>query len=330
MFKGSTASSDLTQVVRALKSAAEPTRLRLLALLSHGEFTVGELCAVLGQSQPRMSRHLRLLAEAGFLDRFREEQCVYYRAPVVGRYLEWSRQLLSMLEPDAAMLKRDRERAAQVVRARADTAVQQLPSGVAGAEDPLEELTQALFEELGPSSVDELLDIGTGSGLMLQVLAPRAGHAVGIDISAPALRVARTRIHGVGLTHCEFRRGDMYSLPVEDGGFDLVTMDRVLTLAEHPTAVLKEAARALRAHGRLLAVEDFDQLETRLEANPLIQMRDWLRSVGLSCFRLRPCDIAGRHLIIALARHGSQPSAALAARLAQLNPIVVPHYGKSL
>ncbi len=77
-----------------------------------------------------------------------------------------------------------------------------------------------LVEELGPSSLGELLDIGTGSGLMLEVLGPRAGHAVGIDISAPALRLARTRIHGVGLSHCEFRRGDMYSLPVEDGTFD--------------------------------------------------------------------------------------------------------------
>jgi hypothetical protein len=122
----------------------------------------------------------------------------------------------------------------------------------------------------------------------------------------------------------------MYSLPVEDGGFDLVTMDRVLTLAEHPTAVLSEAGRALRGQGRVLAVEDFDQLEARFDANPLIQMRDWLRSVGLSCFRLRPCDIGGRHLIIALARHGSQPSVAMAARLPQSNPIVLPHYGKSL
>ena len=117
MFKGSTASEDLTEVVRALKSAAEPTRLRLLVLLSHGEYTVGELCAVLRQSQPRISRHLRLLTEAGFLDRFREQQCVYYRAPVVGRHLEWSRQLMSMLEPDGAVLRRDRERATEVVRA---------------------------------------------------------------------------------------------------------------------------------------------------------------------------------------------------------------------
>src|SRR5665213_3930593 len=97
MFKGSVASEDLSEVVRALKSAAEPTRLRLLVLLSHGELTVGELCLVLDQSQPRISRHLRVLTEAGFLDRFREQQWVYYRAPVSGRDLQWSRQLLSMI-----------------------------------------------------------------------------------------------------------------------------------------------------------------------------------------------------------------------------------------
>src|SRR6202161_4892516 len=108
MFKGSTASTDLVEVVRALKSVAEPTRLRLLFLLSQAEYTVGELATVLGQSQPRISRHLRLLTEAGFLDRFREQQCVYYRAPVMGRPLEWSRLLLSMLNPGGAMLRRDR------------------------------------------------------------------------------------------------------------------------------------------------------------------------------------------------------------------------------
>jgi len=327
MFKGSSASQDLTQVVRALKSASEPTRLRLLVLLSHGEFTVGELCAVLGQSQPRISRHLRLLTEAGFLDRFREQQCVYYRAPVTGRYLEWSRVLLSMLEPDGVVLRRDRDRAAQVVRARAAVAARQLgPDATSNEEDPREDLARLLVEELGPSSVDELLDVGTGSGLMLEVLGPRAGHAVGIDISAPALRVARTRIHGVGLTHCEFRRGDMYSLPVEDGAFDLVTLDRVLTLAQHPAAALLEAARALRQGGRLLVVEDFEQLEPRSETNPLTQLRAWLHSAALTSLRLRPCDVAGRHLIIALARHGSQPSASLATTLQSSDPILVPHH----
>src|SRR5579862_3127695 len=143
MFKGSVATQDVNEVVAALKSAAEPTRLRLLFLLSQAEYTVGELCAVLGQSQPRISRHLRLLTEAGFLDRFREQQCVYYRAPVTGRYLEWSRVLLSMLEPDGAVLRRDRERAAQVVRARAAVAARELGSeAAAGDEDPREDLAR--------------------------------------------------------------------------------------------------------------------------------------------------------------------------------------------
>lgn len=309
MFKGSTASEDLTEVVRALKSAAEPTRLRLLVLLSHGEFTVGELCAVLGQSQPRISRHLRLLTDAGFLDRFREQQCVYYRAPVIGRHLEWSRQLLSMLEPDGAVLRRDRERAVQVVRARAAVAARQLAgSGTDSADqNPGDELANVLIEELGPSSVGEMLDIGTGAGLMLEVLGPKAEHAVGIDISAPALRLARTRVHGVGLSHCEFRRGDMYRLPVEDGAFDLVTMERVLARAEPPLAVLLEAGRALRADGRLVAVEDFEQLAARGDGNPLMQLRSWLKQAGFGEIRLRPCDLAGRHIVIAVARRGSQP-----------------------
>src|SRR3984957_14864872 len=155
MFKGSVASADLAEVVRALKSAAEPTRLRLLVLLSHGEVTVGELCTMLEQSQPRISRHLRLLTEAGFLDRFREQQCVYYRAPVLGRYLEWSRQLLSMIEPDCHVLHRDRERAAQVVRARAVGAARQLGGQQAVGTDgnPRDDLAGVLLEELGPSSV---------------------------------------------------------------------------------------------------------------------------------------------------------------------------------
>src|SRR5580693_10451192 len=184
MFKGSFASDDLGEVVRALKSAAEPTRLRLLVLLSQAEYTVGELAVVLNQSQPRISRHLRLLTEAGFLDRFREQQCVYYRAPSNGRYLEWQRQLLGMADPDAAVLKRDRERAVKVIGNRALVAARQLGAaqaadagstaeaaqdvagGLAGA-GAGSELSSLLLEELGPNPVGELLDIGTGSGLML-------------------------------------------------------------------------------------------------------------------------------------------------------------------
>ncbi len=317
MFKGSVASQDLGEVVRALKSAAEPTRLRLLVLLSHGELTVGELCCVLGQSQPRISRHLRVLTEAGFLDHFREQQCVYYRAPVGGRSLEWSRQLLSMVDPDARLLKHDRENAAGVVMQRADVATRQLSGSQPGSSETgsREDLTSVLLEELGPSSIGELLDIGTGSGLMLEILGPRAEHAVGIDISAPALRVARTRVHGAGLSHCEFRRGDMYRLPCEDASFDIVTIDRLLTLAERPVAALAEAARALRPGGRLVVIEDFEQLAARADDNPFAQLRRWLAGGGLVAGRMRPCDLAERHYLVALARHASQNAGAVPARL---------------
>ncbi len=309
MYKGSVASEDLGEVVRALKSAAEPTRLRLLVLLGHGEYTVGELASIFDQSQPRISRHLRLLTEAGFLDRFREEQCVYYRVPVAGRFLEWSRQLLTLLDPDAAVLRRDRERASRVVRERGLVAAQQLSSATlpVGSE-PREELERVLSEELGPSSIGELLDIGTGAGLMLEVLGRRAEHAVGIDISAPALRLARTRVHGVGLSHCEFRRGDMYGLPCGDAAFDLVTIDRLLAGAQRPIAVLTEAARALRPGGRLVAIEDFDLLAARATDNPLWQLRGWLEAGGFTAVRLRPCDLGDRHCILALARHGALPA----------------------
>jgi ArsR family transcriptional regulator len=323
------ASDDLGEVVRALKSAAEPTRLRLLFLLSQAEYTVGELAIVLNQSQPRISRHLRLLTEAGFLDRFREQQCVYYRAPRNGRYLEWQRQVLAMADPDAQVLKRDRERALQVTGNRAIVAARQLgavqsvvggpmpeaagdlsadSAGPASRTSSREELSNLLLQELGPTPVGELLDIGTGSGLMLQILGPRARRAVGVDISAPALRLARTRIHGAGLSHCEFRRGDMYSLPYDDASFDTVSIDRVLAAAERPAAAIAEAARTLRPDGRLIVVEDFDQIDARASVNPLSQLRQWFAAAGMNADRLRPCDVGGRHFIVALAHHGHQPS----------------------
>jgi ArsR family transcriptional regulator len=301
-------STGLNAMVLALKSAAEPTRLRLLALLSHGELSVGEICRVLGQSQPRVSRHLRLLAEAGFLDRFREQQCIYYRTPARLAGFGWLRQLLEQVDASEPVLKRDRERVSQVILARARAASSELrrgqPGGVNSDSTPVE-LGAALLEELGPTSVGELLDIGTGSGGMMELLARRARHAVGIDISAPALRMARTRVHGAGLSHCEFHRGDMYELPCEDASFDTVSMDRLLALAKRPAAALAEAARALRPGGRLIIVERFDQMEAAGSEHPLRQLRSWLAGAGLDAARLRPCDFHEGHYLIATARRSA-------------------------
>ena len=286
------AAGKLETLVQALKGLAEPTRLRLLALLGHGELTVGEVCRVLGQSQPRVSRHLRLLTEAGFLDRFREQQNVYYRTPATGPRSGWVRALLAAVDPSDPALRRDRVRMTVVVADRGRVASDPEDAG----------LGQLLREELGPVALGELLDIGTGAGRMLEFLGSLATHAVGIDLSAPTLRLARARIHGRGLAHCEFHRGDMYALPFEVHSFDTVTIDRVLAGAERPVAVLGEAARILRPSGRLLIFEKFDDIEACAGANPLQSLRSWLDDSGLRLTRMRPCDLASGHHLLALAQ----------------------------
>ncbi|HLQ13337.1 MAG TPA: metalloregulator ArsR/SmtB family transcription factor [Steroidobacteraceae bacterium] len=286
--------------VRALKGLAEPTRLRLLALLGHGELTVGEVCRVLGQSQPRVSRHLRLLTEAGFLDRFREQQCVYYRTPATGARSRWVHELLAAIDPEDAALRRDRVRLSNVIGDRGRVAAGELAGTVPADPEDLG-LSALLRDVLGPVAVGELLDIGTGTGRMLEMLGPLARHAVGIDLSAPALRLARARVHGRGFAHCEFHRGDMYALPFESGAFDTVTIAHVLAGAERPAEVLGEAARALRKSGRLVVVERFDDIEACSGANPLHSLRQWLELGGLHLARLWPCDLASGHHLLALA-----------------------------
>ena len=290
----------MESAVLALRGLAEPTRLRLLALLGHGELTVGEVCRVLGQSQPRVSRHLRLLTEAGFLDRFREQKCVYYRTPATGARSVWVRELLASIDPDDPALRRDRVRLTNVIGDRGRVAAGELASAV--PPDPEDTGLGALLrQELGPVAVGELLDIGTGTGRLIEILGPLASHAVGIDLSAPALRLARALVHGRGFAHCEFHRGDMYALPFETGAFDTVTIGHVLAGAERPVDVLTEAARTLRKSGRLLVVERFDDIEACTGANPLQSLRQWLDRGGLRLARLRPCDLASGHHLLALA-----------------------------
>jgi DNA-binding transcriptional ArsR family regulator len=293
--------TNIEQVVQTLKNLAEPTRLRLVTLLAHGELTVGEICRVVGQSQPRVSRHLRLLTEAGLLDRFREQQRVYYRIPATSPRAGWLNELLGAVDPDDPALQRDRVRMAVVVGDREKLAATEL--GVRTPADRDQDgLAAVLNEELGPVALGELLDIGTGAGRLLELLGAQAAHAVGVDLSAPALRLARARLHGRALAHCEFHRGDMYALTFAPESFDTVTIDRVLAGAERPVAVLTEAARVLRRSGRLLVVERFDDIEACTGLNPLLGIRQWLDKSALKLTRLRPCDLASGHYLLALAQ----------------------------
>lgn len=289
-----------------LRAAAEPTRLRLLSLLIRAELTVGEICRILGQSQPRISRHLKVLNEAGLLDRFREQHWVYYRTPPAGEGLDTVHQLLALVDSKDATFAVDRQRLDAVMVARA----QKIPPGQILADSFSAEVDATVLSELGSEPMGALLDVGTGTGHWLELLAARASRAVGIDISSDALRLARTNVHGAGLSHCELQHGDMYRLPFPAPVFDTAVADRVLASADNPVAALAEITRTLKYQGRLLVIESFDALSEIVPTNPIATLNAWFAQVGLKCDRMRPLDIPGGHLLVAIARRSVSVTAA--------------------
>jgi ArsR family transcriptional regulator len=294
--------------VSALRAAAEPTRLRLLALLARAELTVGEICDVVGQSQPRVSRHLKLLCDADLLDRFREQLWVYYRVPASGAAHDTVTQLLALVDENDDVLRRDRRRMEEVIAERGRRAADEL-EGERGA-DTLEVIDATVLDELAAEPIGALLDVGTGSGHILKLLGAKATRAVGIDISSDALRVARTKVHSAGLSHCELQRGDMYDLPFAAPLFDTAVAERVLADAERPVLALAEICRTLKHGGRVIVIEDFDALSAASSANPIATLREWFSKAGLEISRVRPVDTEAGHLLLAIGRRISHNTAA--------------------
>jgi ubiquinone/menaquinone biosynthesis C-methylase UbiE len=295
--------------VSALRAAAEPTRLRLLALLARAELTVGEICEVIEQSQPRVSRHLKLLCDAGLLDRVRERLWVYYRAPASGEGRDTVWQLLALMDEEDDVLRRDRRRMEEVIAERGRRAADHLAE-----EESLEKASDVVdatvLEELASEPIGALLDVGTGSGHMLQLLGAKATRAVGIDLSSEALRLARTKVHGAGLSHCELQRGDMYDLPFAAPLFDTVVAERVLAGAERPLVALAEITRTLKHGGRAVIIEDFDSLSSSFPTNPIATLREWFAKAGLEVSRVRPVDTEAGHLLVAIGRRVARSTAA--------------------
>jgi ArsR family transcriptional regulator len=292
----------LSNLLNLLKATADPTRLRLLALLAPGELTVGEITQILKQSQPRVSRHLKLLCDAGLLERFKEEHCVYYRLASLD---DPPMRLHEGLDANDADLRKDRERRDVVIAERARRATDRLAerTTVADVPDSLSgTVGGVLVDELAAESVGDLLDVGTGAGFLLKTLAPAARRAVGVDRSIDALRLARSQVQGAGLGRCVLRRGDMYKLAFGAAEFDTVTLGRVLSHAQDPAAVLAEALRVLRPAGRLVLIDDFDALEESTRMNPIAGVRRWLQAAGFKCERLRPIDTGTSHLLLTIAR----------------------------
>jgi ubiquinone/menaquinone biosynthesis C-methylase UbiE len=253
--------SNLGALLNGLKAAGESTRLRLLALLDRSELTVKDLTAILAQSQPRISRHLKLLTEAGLVLRFPEGAWAYYARAEDGESGALCRAILSRLDEADPVLSRDRERLAAVKTAHA-TAASDYFARSAGDWDRIRSLhlpeaavEAAILATIGSRPFGTLLDIGTGTGRMLELLASYYTRALGIDASHDMLSVARANLDRLGLTRAQVRHGDVYDLNAPSGAYDLVVIHQVLHYLDDPARALGEAARTLAPGGRLLVVD---------------------------------------------------------------------------
>jgi ubiquinone/menaquinone biosynthesis C-methylase UbiE len=245
----------------ALKAAGEETRLRVLALLAEAELTVSDLTDILRQSQPRISRHLKLLVEAGLVERFREGTWAFFRLAEHGAGADVARALIERLEPGDQTVRRDHERLASVRQARAAAAQAYFRAHAAEwdrirklhvADEAVEEAIRAALSE---KPFRSLLDLGTGTGRMLEMFGPDIERGLGLDLSLDMLFLARDRLERAGLRNCSVRQGDIYDLPLANGSFDVVILHQVLHFLDDGARAIREAARVLRPGGRLLVVD---------------------------------------------------------------------------
>jgi ArsR family transcriptional regulator len=292
----------MDDLLAQLRAAAEPTRLRLLALCARGALCVTDLCAVLGQSQPRLSRHLKLLVEAGLLERVPEGANAYFGLPAQA---DLARLILARLPEDDPLLAADRRAAARVAAERARVASEAFrrhgmdwdETRALGLAAPA---IEAALLGLLPPHLGALLDIGAGTGRLLELVAPRCDRAVGVDASRDMLALARARLAERGLAErATVRQADMYRLPFPDAVFDAVTMQMVLHYAEDPAAALAEAARVLKRDGLLVLVdlaphdrqELLDRHAHRWPGFDDAALAGWLGAAG--CAAAQPQELPG-------------------------------------
>jgi len=284
-----------------LRAAGEATRLRILALLAGSELNVKDLTQILGQSQPRISRHLKLMAEAGLITRFREGSWVFFRLADAGSEAALALAIVASLDAADPTFARDRARASAVKKSR-EEAAQNYFREHAGEWDKIRALhvaesqvEAAVDEALGPGPLTLLVDLGTGTGRMLELFAARATRALGFDLSRDMLAYARMKLERAGLAHAQARHGDLYNVPLPDGAADAVILHQVLHFLDDPAAAIAEAARLLKPGGRLLVV-DFapHELEFLREQSAHCrlgfapdQIKRWLKDAGVAVERQR-------------------------------------------
>src|SRR5690606_9118705 len=308
--------SDLTDLVGVLRAAGEGTRLRLLALLADGDHSVKDLTEILDQSQPRVSRHLKLLADAGLVQRHAEGAWAYYGLAPSGDGAELARWLVARLSPD------DAERLSDKARQDAIFSAQQARAGayfakVADSWDlqktlhvPEAAVEAAMLEALDGRTADLLVDLGTGTGRMLEVLAPRFRRGIGIDSSREMLAVARARLASSGLAQAQVRLGDIAALDPAIGPADVITIHQVLHYFDDPGRMLAQARRLLSPGGDILIVDfaphDLEFLRTEHAHRRLglsgEQMNAWAEAADLDVRAVRefPSNTSDRGLTVCL------------------------------
>jgi ArsR family transcriptional regulator len=286
------------QTVDGFAAAGEPTRLRILALLAREELAVTELTQILDQSQPRVSRHLKLLAEAGLVERFPDGSWVFYRVAWDQPGGAVVRAALAVADAADPLLKGDSERLRQVQAARAEAAAAYFARTATRWDDIRSlyvaeaEVEAAILKQAGAGPVDRLIDLGTGTGRMLTLLGTRARTAVGLDLSQQMLNIARAHVAQAGLRDCQVRHGDIRATGLPNGVGDLVVVHQVLHYLMDPAAAVAEAARLVAPGGKLLVVDfaphDHEFLREAHQHRRLgfsdEEMERWLVEAGLDVY----------------------------------------------
>ncbi|MGI9422238.1 MAG: ArsR/SmtB family transcription factor [Hyphomicrobiaceae bacterium] len=318
----------------ALKAAAEITRLRILMLLRSSELTVKDLTQILGQSQPRLSRHLKLLHDAGQIERHREGSWVFFRLANA----EFTRRIVGGFETSDPLFRRDRERLKALTDERAVTAQSYFQSHAADW-DHLRSLyvdetvvEAAMRRELAATSAELLVDLGTGTGRILELFSDLYARGLGIDANQAMLNYARAKLDDGDCRHAQVRKGDIYNLNIDDGSADVVVMHQVLHHLTDPQSAISEASRILRPSGRLLVVDfaphDLDALREHYAHARLgfgdDQMQQWFAGAQLKILnqeKLAPGKSGeGQQLTVSIWLAERQARLRLAPEMEEANP----------
>jgi ArsR family transcriptional regulator len=260
------------------------------------ELSVGEIAAVLGQSQPRVSRHVKILSDAGLIERHKEGSWVFLALAAPDRLRPIHHLIDDNLDPPSrALFSADAARLEAVRAERADAAARYFAAhadvwdSIRSLHVPESAVEKAIARALGDRPIGRLVDIGTGTGRMIELLAPEAEQALGIDRSSEMLRVARVKLDAAGIGAASLRQADMYALPLDRSSADHVIIHQVLHYAQNPASAIAEAARVLKPGGRLLVVDfaahDREDLRSR-DAHLRLGFSDeamagWFRAAGL-------------------------------------------------